>query len=102
MQVANTMDVLETLGRTMGFSLAAGVNLYATVAILGLAAKYGWVALPEQFQAFDHDYVIIAAIVMYADRVLRGQDPVFRFALGRNPHRHPSHRRRGDRGDDAR
>jgi hypothetical protein len=32
------MDLLETLGRTMGFSLAAGINLYATVAILGLAA----------------------------------------------------------------
>jgi hypothetical protein len=34
------MDLLATLGRTVGFSLAAGVNLYATVAILGLAAKY--------------------------------------------------------------
>ena len=42
------MDELATLGRTLGFSLAAGVNLYATVAILGLAARYGWVALPDQ------------------------------------------------------
>ena len=31
------MEWLVTLGRTLGFSLAAGVNLYATVAILGLA-----------------------------------------------------------------
>ena len=60
------MDLLATLGRTLGFSLAAGVNLYATVAILGLAAKYGWVALPQQFQAFNNDYIILAAIVMYA------------------------------------
>ena len=56
---------LTTLGRTLGFSFAAGVNLYATVAILGLAARYGWVSLPPQFQAFNHDVVIAAAIVLY-------------------------------------
>ncbi len=43
------VEILATLGRTMGFSFAAGINLYATVAILGLAKRYGWVALPEQF-----------------------------------------------------
>ena len=54
-----------TLGRTLGFSFAAGVNLYATVAILGLAARYGWVQLPPQFDVFDHDIVIGVAIAMY-------------------------------------
>ena len=58
------MDLI-TLGRTLGFSFAAGVNLYATVAILGLAARYGWVELPPQFQMFNHEVVIGAAIVMY-------------------------------------
>ena len=56
---------LTTLGRTLGFSFAAGVNLYATVAILGLASRYGWVSLPPQFQAFNSDIVIGAAVVMY-------------------------------------
>lgn len=56
---------LTTLGRTLGFSFAAGVNLYATVAILGLAARYGWVSLPAQFQAFNNDVVIWSAIVLY-------------------------------------
>src|SRR6185295_11937113 len=59
------MDVLTTLGRTMGFSFAAGLNLYATVAILGLASRFDWVALPPQFKVFDNDIVIGAAIVMY-------------------------------------
>ena len=59
------MELLGTLGRTLGFSLAAGVNLYATVAILGLAARYGWVALPDQFQVFNNDVVIVAALMMY-------------------------------------
>ncbi len=38
------MEILTSLGRTMGFSFAAGINLYATVALLGLASRYGWVA----------------------------------------------------------
>lgn len=59
------LDLLTTLGRTMGFSFAAGINLYATVAILGLASRFDWVDLPPQFQIFDHDLVIGAAIVLY-------------------------------------
>ena len=58
------MDLI-TLGRTLGFSFAAGVNLYATVAILGLASRYGWVSLPPQFQAFNNNWVIGVAAVMY-------------------------------------
>lgn len=59
------MEVLATLGRTMGFSLAAGVNLYATVAILGLASRYGWVQLPDQFKTFDHPWIIGIAGALY-------------------------------------
>jgi uncharacterized membrane protein len=59
------MESLAMLGRTLGFSLAAGVNLYATVALVGLASRYGWVQLPEQFKAFDNDWVIGAAAVLY-------------------------------------
>jgi Domain of unknown function (DUF4126) len=59
------IELLAGLGRTLGFSFAAGINLYATVAILGLASRYGWVSLPEQYRVFDNDYVIGAAIVLY-------------------------------------
>ncbi|MEW6322921.1 MAG: DUF4126 domain-containing protein [Acidobacteriota bacterium] len=59
------MDLLVTLGRTLGFSLAAGVNLYATVAVLGLASRYGWVALPPQYAVFDNDWIIGGALVLY-------------------------------------
>ena len=71
------MGILTTLGRTLGFSLAAGINLYATVAILGLAARYGWVALPEQFQIFNNDIVIVAAIVMYVVEFFADKIPYF-------------------------
>lgn len=59
------VDVLATLGRTLGFSLAAGVNLYATVAILGLASRYQWVQLPEQFKIFDNPWIIGLAGALY-------------------------------------
>src|SRR5215203_3393161 len=59
------MDLIASLGRTVGFSFAAGVNLYATVAMLGLASRFGWVQLPAQFDAFNNDYIIAAAVVMY-------------------------------------
>lgn len=59
------IELLSVLGRTVGFSFAAGINLYATVAILGLAERYGWVAMPEQFRIFDNDVVIAVALVLY-------------------------------------
>jgi len=71
------MDLLATLGRTLGFSLAAGVNLYATVAILGLAARYGWVTLPGQYQIFNNDLVIGAAVVMYLIEFFADKIPYF-------------------------
>jgi len=60
------VELLAGLGRTLGFSFAAGINLYATVAILGLASRYGWVALPEQYRVFDNDLIIGVALVLYA------------------------------------
>lgn len=59
------MDDLQTIGRALGFAFAAGINLYATVAILGLASRFGWVALPPQFDVFNHDWVIAAALALY-------------------------------------
>jgi hypothetical protein len=69
------MDVLTTLGRTLGFSFAAGINLYATVAILGLASRYEWVKLPPQFAIFDNDIVIIVALAMYAVEFIADKVP---------------------------
>ena len=59
-------DPLTTLGRTLGFSFAAGVDLYATVAILGLASRFGWVQLPPQYRVFDNNWIIGIAIALYA------------------------------------
>src|SRR4029453_2490196 len=69
------LEILATLGRTMGFSFAAGINLYATVAILGIAKRFGWVDLPEQFRVFDNDVVIGVAIVLYVIEFIADKIP---------------------------
>jgi hypothetical protein len=61
----------------MGFSFAAGINLYATVAILGLASRYNWVSLPPQYQAFDNDFIIAAALGLYVVEFVADKIPWF-------------------------
>lgn len=59
------METLAFLGRTLGFSFAAGINLYATVALIGLASRMGWVAMPPEYAIFDNNWVIGAAVALY-------------------------------------
>jgi hypothetical protein len=69
------MDTLVFLGRTLGFSVAAGVNLYATIALIGLASRFGWVALPPEYAIFDSDWVIGAALLLYAVEFMADKVP---------------------------
>jgi hypothetical protein len=59
------VDLLTALGRTVPFAFASGINLYATVAVLGLCARYNLVAVPDQFRAFGHPAVIAVAVALY-------------------------------------
>jgi hypothetical protein len=54
------------LTRAVPLAFAAGLNVYATVAVIGLVAHYHLVALPEQFSAFDNPYIIAGALALYA------------------------------------
>jgi hypothetical protein len=69
------MDLVTALSRTIPFALASGVNLYATVAVVGLCSRYGWVALPEQFKAFEHPAIIGIALAMYLVEFLADKIP---------------------------
>lgn len=59
------MELVTALGRTIPFALASGINLYATVAVLGLSSRYGWVDLPAAFRGFDHPAIIGVALTMF-------------------------------------
>jgi hypothetical protein len=69
------IELLAGLGRTLGFSFAAGINLYATVAILGLSSRFGWVSLPDQYRVFDNDLIIGAALTMYVVEFIADKIP---------------------------
>ena len=69
------MELIALLGRTAAFSFAAGVNLYATVAVIGLASRLNWVDLPPQFHIFDSNLVIGAAIGLYLVEFLADKVP---------------------------
>ena len=59
------MDIVSALVRVVPFAFASGVNLYATVGVLGLCSRYGLVTLPDQFRGLDHPVVIGLALTMY-------------------------------------
>jgi len=46
-------------------SFAAGLNVYATVATLGLLARAGIVSLPAPLELLTHDWVIGASVALY-------------------------------------
>jgi len=59
------MDLVAALGRIVPFAFASGVNLYATIAVVGLCSRFHLISLPDQFRAFDNPVIIGAAIAMY-------------------------------------
>lgn len=52
--------------RIVPLAFAAGLNVYATVAVIGLCVHFNLVPLPAEYRAFDHPLVIGAAIAMFA------------------------------------
>jgi len=57
--------VPELLALALASGLASGLNVYASVAILGLIQYAGWVALPAPMDAMSHPWVIAAALILY-------------------------------------
>jgi hypothetical protein len=52
-------------GQLLGTAFACGLNLYATVAVLGVASRLYWVALPPGMSGLEHGMVIGAAVALY-------------------------------------
>lgn len=56
-----------TLLQGIGLAYAAGLNLYAAVAVTGLAVRLGWITqVPSTIEAFGNPWVIGIAAVLYA------------------------------------
>ena len=66
---------LFALLAAIGF--AAGLNLYATVAVLGLLARFGHLPLPPGLQLLESWPVIAAALVLFAIEFFADKVPAF-------------------------
>jgi hypothetical protein len=61
------MTSVTTLAQSLGVAFAAGINLPATVAVLGVAERSGWIdPLPGALGAVGSIWVIALASVLYA------------------------------------
>ena len=59
------MNALQTLAQAAGIAYAAGLNLYATVGIVGLAARLGWIGpLPGSLIGLSSWWVITIALTL--------------------------------------
>ena len=68
-------DTIGALGLALGSAFTAGINLYATVAALGLAAAAGAIQLPPELQVLAHPAVIAIALVLYVVEFFADKTP---------------------------
>src|SRR5258705_11540986 len=59
------MGTIEALSLAMGTAWTSGINLYATVAALGIANRLEMIQLPQNLEVLSHPGVIAIACIMY-------------------------------------
>lgn len=59
------MDWFATLTLALGSAWTSGINLYATVAVLGLLQRFGAAKLPGGLEALDNWWIIGVAAFLY-------------------------------------
>jgi hypothetical protein len=59
------MDFISTLAISMGASWVSGINLYATVAMLGLLGRFTSVKLPGELDVFTSWWIIGVALFLF-------------------------------------
>ena len=69
------MNPIETLSLVLGTGFSSGLNLYATVATLGLLERYGVIHLPEKLQVLSHPIVLGVALGLYLIEFLADKVP---------------------------
>jgi hypothetical protein len=70
------MNPIETLGLALGAGFSSGLNLYATIATLGLLQRFGVIHLPEHLQVLAHPWVLGIAIALYVIEFLADKIPL--------------------------
>lgn len=67
----------QIIGIVVGASFAAGLNVYATVATLGLLARFGLMNLPPSLDLLSSGYVIGASAALFLIEFVADKIPAF-------------------------
>ena len=67
----------ELIALLVAISFAAGLNVYATVATLGLLARVNVLALPPQLHLLSNWWIIAAALTLFAVEFFADKVPAF-------------------------
>lgn len=70
------MEILSSLGLLAGGAWGSGVNLYMTIAGLGIAQRLNWINLPGNLEIISHPLIIIVAILLYIVEFAADKIPV--------------------------
>jgi hypothetical protein len=71
------MESLSQLALAGGLAWASGIRLYATILIVGLLGRYGYLHLPEPLLVLQHTWVLVAAGAMTVGEFLADKVPGF-------------------------
>jgi hypothetical protein len=71
------MNPLHTLGLILGAGFSSGLNLYATVATLGLLERFHLIHLPDSLRVISNPFVLSIAICLYVVEFLADKVPYF-------------------------
>ena len=70
------MDWLTTLTTAFGAAWLSGINLYATIATLGLLQRLGLARLPGDLAVLSHDWIIALAAALYVVEFVADKIPL--------------------------
>lgn len=60
------MEIINSIGVLLGSSWASGVNLYLSMASLGIAHRMEWIKLPGDLEIISHPAILGVAIFLFA------------------------------------
>ncbi len=69
------MDIFNSVGLLLGGSWASGINLYMSMAGLGIASRMEWIKLPENLDILSNPIVIIVSLTLFGIEFIADKIP---------------------------
>jgi len=71
------MDLIASTALGAGLAWASGIRLYASVLLVGLIGRAGWIELPDALTVLQHDWVLWVSGTMAVGEFIADKVPAF-------------------------